>query len=491
MLQLIVMVVATIANEQYACAEIDTVILDQGVVRVESRTSEGYGTGTGFVVNDDGIVITNQHVVEGGHEFYVYPSGTTSSWPAEVVQEFQNYDLAILRVQGLDRQALSLSTALVKKTDSVWAVGFPGLADILGEADEASWTNGNVSRVFSGSWSNNQERIALIQHSSQINPGNSGGPLFDDCGRVVGVNTAGGYSEIVRDQSGQVIEVMAGTGVFFATHVSETMKALESEGIAYTSDSSECASPATVAGSIEDEQAREIAHEAEEKAEAAITQAQESGEQAQAAITQAQESGEQAQAATTQAQESGEQAQAARDIAESAQQGLAETRILLLKQGKYTILWGIILGVLIIISVLLTLARPRKRIVYIMKNYTRNFAESIREKIKSISGLALSGFDDNGYPVKVLIHAKYIKNGYGASVGRHPAITDVTIDYQRISRRQFRISYDAGSYFIEDLNSSNGTSVNNRSISPFAKIRVTPGDTISVGGLELTLSLYK
>ena len=463
MLQLIVMVVATIANEQYACAEFDTVILDQGVVRVESRSSEGYGTGTGFVVNDDGIVITNQHVVEGGQEFYVYPSGTTSSWPAEVVQEFRNYDLAILRVQGLDRQALSLSTALVKKTDSVWAVGFPGLADLLGEADEASWTNGNVSRIFSGSWSNSQEHIALIQHSSQINPGNSGGPLFDDCGRVVGVNTAGGYSEIVRDQSGQVIEVMAGTGVFFASHVSATIKALESEGIAYTSDSSECASPATVAGSIEDEQAREIAHEAEEKAEAA----------------------------TTQAQESGEQAQAARDIAESAQQGLAETRILLLKQGKYAIWWGIILGVLIIISLLLTLARPRKRIVYIMKNYTQNFAESIREKIKSISGLALSGFDDNGYPVKVLIHAKYIKNGYGASVGRHPAITDVTIDFQRISRRQFRISYDAGSYFIEDLNSSNGTRVNNRSINPFAKIRVTPGDTISVGGLELTLSLYK
>ena len=463
MLQLIVMVVATIANEQYACAEFDAVILDQGVVRVESRTSEGVGTGTGFVVNDDGIVITNQHVVEGGQEFYVYPSGTTLSLPAEVVQEFQNYDLAILRVQGLDSQALSLSTALVKKTDSVWAVGFPGFADVLGEADEASWTNGNVSRVFSGSWSNRQEHIALIQHSSQINPGNSGGPLFDDCGRVVGVNTAGPTAEIVRDQSGQVIDVMAGTGVFFASHVSETMKALESEGITYTSDSSECTSPATVAGSIEDEQAREIAQEAEEKAEAA----------------------------TTQAQESGEQAQAARDIAESAQQGLAETRILLLKQGKYTILWGIILGVLIIISVLLALARPRKRIVYIMKNYTRNMAESIREKIKSISGLALSGFDDNGYPVKVLIHAKYIKNGYGASVGRHPAITDVTIDYQRISRRQFRISYDAGSYFIEDLNSSNGTRVNNRSISPFAKIRVTPGDTISVGGLELTLSLYK
>ena len=463
MLQLIVMVVATIANEQYACAEFDAEILDQGVVRVESRTSEGVGTGTGFVVNDDGIVITNQHVVEGGQEFYVYLSGTTLSLPAEVVQEFQNYDLAILRVQGLDSQALSLSTALVKKTDIVWAVGFPGVADVLGEADEASWTNGNVSRVFSGSWSNSQEHIALIQHSSQINPGNSGGPLFDDCGRVVGVNTAGPTAEIVRDQSGQVIDVMAGTGVFFASHVSETMKALESEGITYTSDSSECASPATVAGSIEDEQAREIAQEAEEKAEAA----------------------------TTQAQESGEQAQAARDIAESAQQGLAETRILLLKQGKYTILWGIILGVLIIISVLLALARPRKRIVYIMKNYTRNFAESIREKIKSISGLALSGFDDNGYPVKVLIHAKFIKNGYGASVGRHPAITDVTIDYQRISRRQFRISYDAGSYFIEDLNSSNGTSVNNRSISPFAKIRVTPGDTISVGGLELTLSLYK
>ena len=463
MLQLIVMVVATIASEQYACAEFDTVILDQGVVRVESRTSEGYGTGTGFVVNDDGIVITNHHVVDGGQEFYVYPSGTTSSWPAEVIQEFQNYDLAILRVQGLGRQALSLSTALVEKTDSVWAVGFPGIADVLGEADEASWTNGNVSRVFSGSWSNSREHIALIQHSSQINPGNSGGPLFDDCGRVVGVNTAGPVAEIVRDQSGQVIDVTAGTGVFFASHVSATMKALESAGIAYTSDSSECASPATVAGSIEDEQAREIAHEAEEKAEAA----------------------------TTQAQESGEQAQAARDIAESVQQGLAETRILLLKQGKYTILWGIILGVLIIISVLLALARPRKRIVYIMKNYTRNVAESIREKIKSICGLALSGFDDNGYPVKVLIHAKYIKNGYGASVGRHPAITDVTIDYQRISRRQFRISYDAGSYFIEDLNSSNGTSVNNRSISPFAKIRVTPGDTISVGGLELTLSLYK
>jgi hypothetical protein len=74
--------------------------------------------------------------------------------------------------------------------------------DVFGESYEeidATLTNGIVSRIFEGTVSDGPERYPVVQHTAEISPGNSGGPLFDECGTVVGINTATTAFEGVDD----------------------------------------------------------------------------------------------------------------------------------------------------------------------------------------------------------------------------------------------------------------------------------------------------
>lgn len=130
---------------------------------------------------------------------------------------------------------------MINKIQAVWSVGFPGVADRLGTAIDASWTRGVVSRIFDGSWMGSGAHFRIVQHTAAMNPSNSGGPLFDDCGRVVGVNTqVSGTGRIVRDDRGQIIDLVAGIDVYFAAHVSVLVRLLEGAAIAFTPADEPC-----------------------------------------------------------------------------------------------------------------------------------------------------------------------------------------------------------------------------------------------------------
>ena len=142
------------------------------------------GTGTGFVWDDHGHIVTNFHVIQGGNEVLV-DLIDGSSRPAEVVGVVPDKDLAILKVdpRGLTPLALGTSHDL-RVGQKVLAIGNPfgldhtmtaGIVSALGRQIEA--VNG---RTIEG----------VIQTDAAINPGNSGGPLLDSAGRLIGVNTA-------------------------------------------------------------------------------------------------------------------------------------------------------------------------------------------------------------------------------------------------------------------------------------------------------------
>jgi S1-C subfamily serine protease len=143
------------------------------------------GTGTGFVWDDRGHIVTNFHVIQGANAARV-TLADQSSFDAQLVGAFPDRDLAVLRIEApkdkLPPITLGASRDLLVG-QRVYAIGNPfGLDQTL--------TTGIVSALNREIESFNQRTIrGVIQTDAAINPGNSGGPLLDSAGRLIGVNT--------------------------------------------------------------------------------------------------------------------------------------------------------------------------------------------------------------------------------------------------------------------------------------------------------------
>ncbi len=154
------------------------------VVQVVSRTQTQIGSGTGFVWDQEGHIVTNNHVVEGQELMVKLANGDAVR--AEIIGRAPQYDIAVLHLErppGVPPIALGTSSDL-HVGQTVFAIGNPfGL--------DQSLTSGIVSALQRRLPTPQGREIAdVIQTDAAINPGNSGGPLLDSAGRVIGVNTA-------------------------------------------------------------------------------------------------------------------------------------------------------------------------------------------------------------------------------------------------------------------------------------------------------------
>jgi 2-alkenal reductase len=147
----------------------------------------GGATGTGFVWDGAGHIVTNDHVVQGAGGRLAVRFATGQAMSAHVVGTAPNYDLAVLRVEttrSLPPPVEIGSSADLRVGQLVFAIGNPfGLDQTL--------TTGIISALHRRlPTSGGREITNVIQTDAAINPGNSGGPLLDSAGRVIGVNTA-------------------------------------------------------------------------------------------------------------------------------------------------------------------------------------------------------------------------------------------------------------------------------------------------------------
>jgi len=143
------------------------------------------GTGTGFIWDKEGHIITNFHVIQGGTKFKVALSDRTN-WDAELVGGEPNKDLAILKIKAPRDKLIPIpvgQSSTLRVGQSVYAIGNPfGL--------DQSLTTGVISALGREITSLTGRPIRdVIQTDAAINPGNSGGPLLDSSGRLIGVNT--------------------------------------------------------------------------------------------------------------------------------------------------------------------------------------------------------------------------------------------------------------------------------------------------------------
>ncbi len=144
------------------------------------------GTGSGFVWDKRGNIVTNYHVIEAGDKFSV-TLADQSEWDAEVVGAAPEKDVAVLRIKASAERLVPLTPGRSHDLlvgQKVLALGNPfGL--------DHSMTSGIVSALGRELKSPNGRTIRdVIQTDAAINPGNSGGPLLDSSGRLIGVNAA-------------------------------------------------------------------------------------------------------------------------------------------------------------------------------------------------------------------------------------------------------------------------------------------------------------
>ena len=144
------------------------------------------GTGSGFVWDEFGHIVTNYHVIEGASEAVVTLSNGVG-YKARLVGADPSHDLAVLKIDpvpGVMKPVMIGSSKDLKVGQIVYAIGNPfGL--------DWTMTMGIISALDRVIEEQNGARIkGAIQTDAAINPGNSGGPLLDSAGRVIGVNTA-------------------------------------------------------------------------------------------------------------------------------------------------------------------------------------------------------------------------------------------------------------------------------------------------------------
>ncbi|AOR22566.1 S1C family serine protease [Clostridium taeniosporum] len=192
------------------------IVSTKGLSNLGFFPQEVEGIGSGFIINEDGYILTNYHVIQGANEVKVTLSDGKEV-NAKVVNYDETKDLAMIKVEDGTKvpavAELGDSEALLPG-DQVIAIGTP-----LSKEFAQTLTQGIISAVNRNVSTQNGTSVNLIQTDAAINPGNSGGPLVNSKGQVIGINSM----KIGTQLSGTSVE-----GMGFAIPINEVKDKIES-----------------------------------------------------------------------------------------------------------------------------------------------------------------------------------------------------------------------------------------------------------------------
>jgi S1-C subfamily serine protease len=157
----------------------------------------GFGHGSGIAISPTRIV-TNAHVVESAAKYPnnvalgVVPSEGQKSYAGKLIAIDTNRDLALIEISGTRLPAAAVYSGPLDSGADVVALGYPGNVDLATARSAADYITPRTPVRSEGNLSNTQtvDGVAMLVHTAKISRGNSGGPLVDQCGRIVGINTA-------------------------------------------------------------------------------------------------------------------------------------------------------------------------------------------------------------------------------------------------------------------------------------------------------------
>ncbi|MCB0204917.1 MAG: trypsin-like peptidase domain-containing protein [Caldilineae bacterium] len=204
----------TKAPEQVSMAITSLDDLQKAVIQIEAQGTfvdpeEGVqydtaGRGSGFIIDEEGHAVTNNHVVTGAALLKVWVGGESTPRNAKILGVSECSDMAVIDIEGSGYPYLEWYGSAVRPGLDVYAAGFP-----LGDP-EFTLTRGIVSKAHADGETDWASIDSVIEHDATINPGNSGGPLVTADGKVVGINYAGAddanqYFAIARGEALPII----------------------------------------------------------------------------------------------------------------------------------------------------------------------------------------------------------------------------------------------------------------------------------------------
>lgn len=172
-------------GEELSIVDINKKVENSVVGVLVAGQSEDRFSGSGFIISQDGYIMTNAHVIESAEKVKVVLSDGITEYPAVIVGEDSRSDLAILKIEATGLVAAELGNSdLLEVGETVVAIGNPYGMELAGTV-----TNGIIS-ALNRKIAINGSFMTLIQTNASINPGNSGGPLVNAYGQIIGITSS-------------------------------------------------------------------------------------------------------------------------------------------------------------------------------------------------------------------------------------------------------------------------------------------------------------
>ena len=477
--------------------------------------SEIRRVGSGFAVTATGHVLTAAHLLDEDGPFVVTPLSTRAELVARVVFLDEDADLAVLAVNGLDLAPLELAMDGFEVGRRVFSAGvWPESGEPILVADSDEVVDAGMAEGAVGAHSELTVRgrpgpFELIEHNAMIPATGYGGPLLNDCGEVAAVNRAAPGVSAARLRQGHAPE-----DVVHAVRATIAEEWLQSEDIEISRSDIACTDALVVAQA----QARESAEQLElaegeaEEARAELDQAQQALEQAtseaeeanarvgeleaqyEAAVRTGDEQAETLRGELEAARDRQEQAQSAVDTLQEELAAL-QTRLDTESRANRTRLFAAVgaATVLLLVGFVLYLRRSRE-LAFARHEADRAQREASaaltasRQTQSNFVDCVLTGETGAKIPVTVKVPGALLGRE-GVVLGRSPTNATFLIDDPTLSREHARFFGDAGSLYLEDLGSTNGSRINGQRIGSGTPAPLEDGDVLELGEVKLRLVL--
>ena len=506
-------------------AQINVDTVSESIVRVRAYDNHKVVVeGSGFVINKEGHVLTNAHLIAKADGLTVLSLKTGAEVVAQRVFASRAMNLALLHVQGLSLPPLSLS----EQGAAVGRVVQTLRLDAAGDVQLSHGTIGTYQDVLGKKTS--RPVAHLLQHNAMITAKAFGMPLFNECGDVVAVN----MPDPVRGS--WPFRKAKPRGAVFALRSGDIMAALEEREIVHTVVETECLSAVERA-----ERDKKAAADSLKVAKARADSVSKAAKRAKAQADSASEAAEKAKAEEKASRQMAERAKARADLAKKAvadslqaakakadslkiakawadsaskavadslkaaevqAQAKADSLQAAKEKAAQRLQWGIVAGMGLVLLALLGwwLSSRRKKKQLQSAEVRLSEAEQTAEAARQTAARALQpapfrclleGQDSTGRPFALTISALALGDRAGVTLGRSPANAEFIIDHQEVSREHVRLMYADGELYAEDLNALNGTKVNGRLLNPREQVLLRDNDQLEIGPVIFAVRLVQ